>query len=210
MIRKATAGVGASTNIIWSILVGRTNEEVNQLKATYFKKYDQDLGKVIASELRGQMERITFNSLQGAQEEYDPQFHTADKAVEDAEAIHGMGQGRWGTDEKGIFRVICAAPKEHLEHVNKAYADKFGYTIEKALEKELGGLMESGTKKATLHMVGMKLKPYETIAVLIRDACAGIGTDELLLTCCLIRYQGVMQEVMSAHIELYGKTVSPQ
>jgi hypothetical protein len=77
----------------------------------------------------------------------------------------------------------------------------------KAMEKELNGLGEKGVREATVHMIGMKLKPYETIAKLIRDACAGFGTDELLLTCCCIRYQGVMQEVMAAHIELYGKTV---
>ena len=51
-----------------------------------------------------------FNSLQGAEEEYDPQFHNAEKAIEDAEAIHNKGQGRWGTDEKGIFKIVCAAP----------------------------------------------------------------------------------------------------
>lgn len=71
----------------------------------------------------------------------------------------------------------------------------------KAFEKELKG----NVKKAAMFTLGMKLKPYETIAALIKEACAGIGTDELLLTCCLIRYQEVMREVMSAHIELYGK-----
>jgi hypothetical protein len=207
MIRKATAGVGASTNILWSVLCGRTNDEIDRIKKVYFQKYEQDLGKVIASELRGQMERIIFNCLQGAEEEYDPQFHNAEKAVEDAEAIHNKGQGRWGTDEKGIFKIVCAAPKEHLENINSVYAEKYGYTLPKALEKELGGLMESGCKDATLHMIGMKLKPYETIAELIKSACAGIGTDELLLTCTLIRYQGVMQDVMGAHIELFGSSI---
>ena len=54
---------------------------------------------------------------------------------------------------------------------------------------------------------GMKLKPYETVAKLIKDACAGFGTNELLLTCCIIRYQPIMKAVMVAHIELFGKTV---
>jgi hypothetical protein len=39
------------------------------------------------------------------------------------------------------------------------------------------------------------------------QACAGFGTDELLLTCCVIRYQGVMAQVMAAHIELYGMSI---
>jgi hypothetical protein len=53
----------------------------------------------------------------------------------------------------------------------------------------------------------MKIKPYETIAKSIKAACAGIGTDEMLLTTCVIRYQGILKDVMAAHIELFGKSV---
>jgi annexin A13 len=119
MIRKATKGIGASASVIWSILLGRTNEEVDRIKKTYFQMYTKDLGKVLASELHGQMERIVFNALQGAEEVYDPQFHTTDKAIEDAEIIHAKGQGRWGTDERGIFKILCASPKEHIENISK-------------------------------------------------------------------------------------------
>jgi Annexin len=84
-----------------------------------------------------------------------------------------------------------------------AYANKYGYTLLKAMEKELSG----NAKDGCLYVIGMKLKPYETMAQLIKTACAGFGTDELLLTCSIIRFQGVLAEVMSAHIELYGKTI---
>lgn len=71
------------------------------------------------------------------------------------------------------------------------------------MEKEMSGNVKDGC----LFVVGMKLKPYETIAQLIKTACAGIGTDELLLTSCIIRYQMVMKDVMGAHIELFGKSI---
>ena len=109
-------------------------------------------------------------SCVAGEEAYDPQFHTNEKANEDAEAIYKAGQGRWGTDEKGIFKLLCAAPPEYVEIINKAYADRYGYTLMKALEKELGG----NVQKAALHMLGMKLKPAETIAALIKSACAGL------------------------------------
>jgi Annexin len=90
-----------------------------------------------------------------------------------------------------------------LEKLNLKYADKYGYTMTKMLEKELGG----DVQKAALFVVGMKLKPYEEVAKLIKMACAGIGTNELLLTSSLIRYQNIMKNVMLAHVELYGKTI---
>lgn len=141
--------------------------------------------------------------MQAGEEEFDPQFHTAQQAREDAETIYKKGQGRWGTEERGIFKIICSSPPQHLENINKIYAEKYGYTLMKAMEKELGG----NAKDAAVFLVGMKLKPFETVAELIKSACAGIGTDELLLTCCCIRYQLVMAQIMGAHIELYGKSI---
>jgi hypothetical protein len=147
---------------------------------------------------------LVFNSLQSGEEPYDATFHTNNKAKEDAELIYKKGQGKWlGTDEKSIFKILCAAPPEYVKKIDAAYAEKYGYTLLKAMEKELSGNVQDGT----LHMLGMKLKPYETAAKLIKAACAGFGTDELLLTCSIIRYQHVMKEVMSAHIELFGKSI---
>jgi Annexin len=119
MLRRATKGIGAQANIVWSITIGRTNDEIDRLKKAYFEMYSKDLGKLLASELHGEMERLVFTCMQGAEEVYDPQFHTMDKAIEDAEIIHKKGQGRWGTEERGIFKIIAASPKEHLENVSK-------------------------------------------------------------------------------------------
>lgn len=85
MLRRATQGIGASVNIVWSILCGRSNEEIERLKKVYFEVYSKDLGKLLASELHGEMERLVFTCMQAGEEVYDPQFHNKDKAVEDAE-----------------------------------------------------------------------------------------------------------------------------
>ena len=85
MLRRATEGIGSSVNIVWSIMCGRTNEEIERLKKVYFEMYSKDLGKLLGGELHGEMERLVFTCLQAGEEVYDPQFHTKDKAVEDAE-----------------------------------------------------------------------------------------------------------------------------
>lgn len=207
MLKKACKGIGSHSRVLCSILCGRTNEEMEHIKKVYYQTYDQDLGQLLARELMGNMERLIFNCLQAAEEKYDPQYHTPERAAEDAIFIHDKGQGRWGTDERSIFKVLCRSPKEHLERINTIYADKYGYTLLKAMEKELGNVTEQNLRNACLHLIGMKLKPYETMAKLIKTSCAGMGTDELLLTCCLIRYQDHMQFVQSTHIEQFGKTV---
>lgn len=114
-----------------------------------------------------------------------------------------MGEGKFGTDEAGLFKLLCSRPNEHLEAVNQAYADKYDVTLFKVMDSELGG----HSRAATLYLLGMKIKPYETVAKLIKEACKGIGTNELLLSCTIIRYQICLKEVMEAYEELYGQTL---
>lgn len=163
----------------------------------------KDLGRVIDGEVGGTIEQLTMNVLQGIEEEYDPQYHTDSKMDDDVKALYDMGQGKWGTDEKGLFKILCSAPPEYLKKLNLKYADKYGYTLTKVLDKELGGCAE----KAAMFLIGMKLKPYEEIAKLIKKSCEGFGTNELLLSTTLIRYQKLLKDVSTAHIELYGKTI---
>ena len=57
MLKKATDGIGCSVLIIYSVLCGRTNDELELINKNYFKLYTKDLGKLMASELHGDMER---------------------------------------------------------------------------------------------------------------------------------------------------------
>lgn len=204
MITRACKGLGTNELVLYPIICGRSNDEMAILKKTFFNHTGKDLGRELDGELGGDLEKLIFNSLQGSAENFDAEFHTDDLVEQDVETIYEAGQGSFGTDEAGFFKVICARPAEHLQKVNLEYAEKHGFTLFMALETELKGVVGD----ASAFMLGMKLKPYETVAKLIKSACAGFGTNELLLTCCLIRYQPIMNEVMEAHVELFDKSVA--
>ena len=203
MIKKACDGLGTNEELLSTILCGRSNEDMELLKKTYYKIYSDDLVSIVSGETGGDLKKVLLGSLQAAEEEYDEGYHTDDKAQEDAEQLYEDGQGRFGTDETMITKVIVMSPPKYLKLVNEHYADKYGYTLFKAMEKELSG----DSKYALLHTLGIKLKPFETIAKLIKSACAGFGTNELLLTCTLIRYQAHLPHVCMAHEDLFGKSV---
>jgi len=204
MIDKACKGIGTNELMLFTILCGRSNKEMELLKKRYFDMHSKDLGRVVDSEIGGDFEKLIVNVMQAVQEEYDPDFHTDEKMAKDVEELHDHGIGRWGTNEKGLFKILCASPPEYLKRLNMAYAEKYGYTLSKALEKELKG----DTEEAALFTLGMKIQPYETMAGLIKKACKGFGTNELLLTACLIRFQSVLKEVETAHVEMYSKTIA--
>ena len=93
MIQKACKGVGTNEGVLYPIICGRSNKEMEILKKKYFDLHTQDLGRVLDSELGGNLEAVVINCLQASEEGFDPDYHTEDKAVEDAEMLYKMGQG---------------------------------------------------------------------------------------------------------------------
>ena len=203
IIRKASKGMGTNELLLYPVICGRNNQEIVHLKKKFFDIHEKDLGSYMDSELGGAFEKLVYNCLQASEEEYDPDFHTDEKVEEDMNALYEMGEGKFGTDESGLFKLLCSRPAEHLIKVNELYTDKHDVTLYHVMETELGG----DTRDATLFLLGMKLRPYETIAKLIQKSMKGVGTNELLLSCTLIRYHMVLKEVMVAYIELTGDSL---
>eukprot|EP00566_Odontella_aurita_P018432 CAMPEP_0113565458 /NCGR_PEP_ID=MMETSP0015_2-20120614/22189_1 /TAXON_ID=2838 /ORGANISM="Odontella" /LENGTH=327 /DNA_ID=CAMNT_0000467659 /DNA_START=63 /DNA_END=1046 /DNA_ORIENTATION=- /assembly_acc=CAM_ASM_000160 len=203
LVRKATKGVGTTEKLLYTIICGRSNADIDALRKVYYREYEKDLGSLVKGELGGDLEDFCIHSIQGLEDAYDPELHTNDKAKDDADAFYEAGQGRWGTDEKSLFKLLVSSPPQHLKQVNRIYTDNNDVTLFKAFEKELRGDVED----AVLFALGMKIKPYETVAKLIDDACSGVGTDELLLTSAILRYQQILPQVQVAHKELFGKSI---
>jgi hypothetical protein len=203
MIKRACDGIGTDELLLYPILCGRSNADMELLKKTYYKVTSKDLVAKVTGEVSGVLKTVLVSAMQAAEEEYDPDFHTDDKAREDAEELHKAGQGRWGKDAKAIAKIVVLSPPKHLKNVNLAYADMYGYTLDKAIAKEFGG----DSKASLLYTLGIKLKPYDTIAKLIKKACHGLGTNESLLTTTLIRYQDVLGHVAFAHEQLFEKSI---
>lgn len=203
IIRKATKGLGTTDELLWTVICGRSNEEIQMLKKIYFGRYNKDLISLINSESSGDLKKLYLACLQGIEDKFDPSYHNVSKAEEDAVEFYKNGQGRWGTDEKALFFTLCKSPPEYLKMVDDAYVSKYNVNLEKAMEKTMHGK----AKKAAIFTVGMKLHPYETIAKHIKSTCAGVGTDELGLSCAILRYQHVLPQVMIEHTNLYSKSI---
>ena len=203
IINMATKGLGTNEKLLWSVICGRSNEEIEILKKTYFQKYNKDLSLLVSSELSGVLKKLHLACLQGLEETFDATYHNISKAEEDADAFHAAGEGKWGTDEAALIDIICKAPPKYLQMIDDAYVAKHNHNLERALEKELSGK----GKKATIYHLNMKLKPYETAAEHIKSCCAGLGTDELGLSCAILRFQYILPQVQVEHINLSSKTI---
>lgn len=147
-------------NFILQVVIGRTAAEMNLLKRTYFDKHNADLGVVMNSELGGDFKKVVMAAVQAQLPDFDPAFHTAARAEEDAEKLYKAGEGKWGTDEDTFVKVLFMSPPKYLEMVNAWYLKKHNNSIRVAVEKEFGGDAE----KALLYF-GMMIVP------LLVDVC---------------------------------------
>ena len=64
MLKKAVDGLGSDKVMLYSILCGRSNEDMELLKKTYFKEYTDDLVSRMGGEVGGDMKKILISCVQ--------------------------------------------------------------------------------------------------------------------------------------------------
>jgi Annexin len=165
---------------------------------------DIDLEQYLKSEFRGKIDHDILKAmLETEEKEYDIQLHNDTKLQEDGARLEAMRSAKWDNIIE-FFTLVCEAPPEYLNRINQQFETSHNNeSLVAIIEKELSGSI----KKVASFLVGMKLNPYKEIAKLIKSATRGFGTDELLLSSILTRYQCIMKDVMKSHEQLFGKTI---
>jgi len=64
MLKKAVDGLGTNEVMLYSILCGRSNEDMELLKKTYYKLYTDDLVSRMSGEVGGDMKKILLSAVQ--------------------------------------------------------------------------------------------------------------------------------------------------
>ncbi|RLN14900.1 hypothetical protein BBJ28_00015967, partial [Nothophytophthora sp. Chile5] len=199
VLRDATKGMGTTESLIVQILSGRTNEEMNILKRTYFDLVGKDLAVTLSSELSGDFRKVVMAMLQAPQVPFSPAVHNAAKAEEEATALYKAGQGRLGTNEEVFIGILVKAPPEFLKMMDAVYVAKYSNNIAKAVDKEFSG----DAKKSLNYMVKAVMDPFPAIAEVFEKTMKGFGTDETGLSTALVRYQSVLPQVKVAYKKIY-------
>jgi hypothetical protein len=203
VLHRATSGAGTNEDAVYKILLGRTAEEVEILKRTYFDHYNKDLAVVLDSELSGDMKKVIMTSLQAPVVDFKASFHTKERAVEDADKLYNAGEGKWGTDEVGFLKVLLSSPPKYVQMINEAYVKKHNKGLLVAIKHEFAGAAED----ALLFHVRMALDPKDVLAELLESAMKGIGTNEEKLSVAMARYQSLLPLIDATYKEKYKSSI---
>ncbi|KAF1316536.1 Annexin protein, partial [Globisporangium splendens] len=204
VIRQACKGLGTTERYLYPVLLGRSNDELFELKRTFFDKYSEDLSVLMDSELGGDFKKVILAALQGTQVDFNTEFHTKERAEQDAEDLYNAGQGKWGTDEETFIKILFSSPPHYIELLNDVYCQKYGNGIVIAIEKEFGG----DAKRALLFYVRLCLDPFALLAEHFESTMKGLGTDEKGLSAAVVRYQPWLREIGEAFEAHYNRSLT--
>jgi hypothetical protein len=201
VLYHAMKGVGTSENLIYPIVLGRTNKEINVLKKAFAELYGTDLSAMANDEVSGDFRQIVTTALQETQEDHTHIPLVTSKAEEDAETIYRAGEGERGTHEGAIIKTLLASSPSHLKRIEEVYMERHNRGLARVIENEFSG---SSAQALAFH-VNVSLDPWNTLADLIHNAMDGIGTNESALSAALVRYHPYMTKIQEAY-ELKNKT----
>jgi annexin A7/11 len=93
---------------------------------------------------------------------------------EKIEKIHAACQG-FGTDELRLIKALASCTPQERAQVASKYTETHGKTLKKVMKSECG------ERDFGIALQLLAVSPDETDCDVIKRACKGVGTDELLL-----------------------------
>lgn len=201
-IRKAVAGLGTNETLLTEVLCGRTNAEMNAIKAAYQQRYGKTLEATLESELSGDLRRLFVMLVQATRDE----SVVVGNVMSDVEGLYKAGEGTMGTDEEVFMSVLCNRSIPHLQAVFQQYEQRYGTPFEKVIKKEFSGKLEN----ALLILVKAYRNYYLFVAELFEESMAGLGTNDEMLIRLIVRYRAPrhMSSIKRAFETRYRKALA--
>ena len=123
-------GLGTDENAIIDILPYRSNDQRQEILATFKQMFGKDLKKELRSELSGNLLQVVEALLE------TPADYAA---AELRKAVKGAG-----TDETALIEILCTASNATIENVKRSYKKLFARDLEKDVADDTSGEECSG------------------------------------------------------------------
>ncbi|XP_042289939.1 annexin A11a isoform X2 [Thunnus albacares] len=199
---SAIKGAGTDEACLIEILSSRSNAEIREINRIYKQEYKKSLEDAISGDTSGHFRRLLISLAQGNRDERE----TVDIAIakQDAQALYAAGENKLGTDESKFNAILCARSKPHLRAVFQEYQRMCGRDIEKSIEREMSGDLESGM----LAVVKCIKNTPAYFAERLYKAMKGAGTkDKTLIRIMVTRSEVDMLDIRQEYVKNYGKSL---
>jgi len=201
-LHEAMKGLGTDEFTMMSVLIGRSNEQKDQIKTIYARDHSKSLETAVKSETSGDLQKLMLGLCTPRDAESTPV--SEDAARVDAERLYNAGEGKIGTDEKMFIEIFTKRSWNQLRKVFAVYETIHKHhTMERAVESEFSGFLKTGL----VGIVVFARNPGEFYCDIAHKAMKGAGTDERSLTNIVVGNRDKMPEIKSAFSAKYHKSL---
>ncbi|KAI5700764.1 hypothetical protein M8J75_002657 [Diaphorina citri] len=164
------------TNTITEIVITKNSTELIELNKMYMKMFNRVLVNEVGS-LRSSSSHYKNFGFRQPENATDPA-----QAKQQASLLYVAGEGRRGTEESLINKVMGHESYEQLKLVFREYKNQFGRTVEQSFRKELSGDL----LRIHLAIVDFIHNPIAYYTKQLYRSMRGPGTDDATLMRILI------------------------
>ncbi|KAF7595355.1 hypothetical protein BBP40_006348 [Aspergillus hancockii] len=201
--REAVDGMGTKEWLLNDILVGRSNVDLNAIKAAYERTYKRSLEKDVESDLS--METKNLFGLILRANRHEESFPIDPRVIgEETKSLHSATAARMRNNVQEVCGIFARSSDNELRAINQAFHGRYNVSLEKHIEKEFSGHM----KDALLHMLRGALDPAMRDAELLEECIKGMGTKDEKLVIRVVRVhwnRPHKDQVKRAYRHRYGK-----
>lgn len=201
-LNSAIKGAGTDEACLIEILSSRSNADIKEICRVYKEEYKKSLEDHVRGDTSGHFGRLLISLVQGNRDEREAVDISL--AKQDAQALYAAGENKLGTDESKFNAILCARSKPHLRAVFLEYQRMCGRDIEKSIEREMSGDLESGM----LAVVKCIKNTPAYFAERLYKAMKGAGTkDRTLIRIMVSRSEMDMLDIRQEYVKNYGKSL---
>ncbi|XP_065815249.1 annexin A11a isoform X1 [Labrus bergylta] len=201
-LHSAIKGAGTDEACLIEILSSRSNAEIHEINRIYKQEYKKKLEDAITGDTSGHFRRLLVSLAQGNRDERE--HVDISVAKQDAQSLYAAGENKLGTDESKFNAILCARSKSHLRAVFLEYQRMCGRDIEKSINREMSGDLESGM----LAVVKCIKNTPAYFAERLYKAMKGAGTkDRTLIRIMVSRSEVDMLDIRQEYVKNYGKSL---
>lgn len=205
-VEKAIRGLGTKESMLDDVCLGRSNADMNAIKACYMQIYGKPMEKEIKDDLSMKTERLYEYVLSARRaEESTPCLpHEIDQQTDKfQQATEGT---KLGTNQDIVCQILAYSSDGQIRAINQRYQEKYRKTLDDVIKSEFSGHM----KEALRLMVRRAVDRVKTDAEDLEASMKGMGTKDELLVTRLVRAhwnREHMRQVNVAYKRFYNKSL---
>jgi annexin A7/11 len=199
----AMSGLGTKETVLDDVLMGRSNADLNAIKAEYQRLFHKSLEADLKGDLSAGTEQLFVMVIAARRSEETAPVIPQQIEADVTELQRAMGS-MISKDTAQTCQILSSRSDAQLRAITHSYQQRFHKSLESVIKSKFSGHME----KALVLLLARANNRAASDAVQLEETMAGLGTKDQLLIQRLVRIhwdQRHMQQVRAEFQRLYKR-----